>query len=269
MLSGDSTAAPCAASRLRPALAGRQPPRRRPGPVRAAIRDRGPRATPAPGPMLMMMRHTSIVDNMLPDALVGHAHGIGLRFVIKRELQMLPTIDIGGRWVPTHFVRRGSGDTAGEVAALRALAHDLGPGEGIMIYPEGTRPTAAKLARAQAGDRRAPAGDRPARRAPATPAPAAPRRPAGPARRGRRGRRRHLRPRRLRRLRARRRRLVAEGWSGRRSGSASGVFPAAEVPTSGRSGSPGSTTAGRSSTTGSRARGRGSASWPESRRAKR
>jgi 1-acyl-sn-glycerol-3-phosphate acyltransferase len=102
-----------------------------------------------PGPVLMMMRHTSIVDNMMPDAVVGHAHGLGLRFVIKRELKMIPTIDIGGRWVPTHFIRRGSDDAAGEIAALRALAHDLGPGEGILIYPEGTRPTAAKLARAQ------------------------------------------------------------------------------------------------------------------------
>jgi 1-acyl-sn-glycerol-3-phosphate acyltransferase len=102
-----------------------------------------------PGPMLMLMRHTSIVDNMLPDALVGHAHGVGLRFVIKRELQMIPTIDIGGRWVPTHFIRRGSADAAAEIAALRTLAHDLGAGEGILIYPEGTRPTEAKLARAQ------------------------------------------------------------------------------------------------------------------------
>jgi 1-acyl-sn-glycerol-3-phosphate acyltransferase len=101
-----------------------------------------------PGPMLIMMRHTSIIDNMLPDAVVGHAHGIGLRFVIKRELQIIPTIDIGGRWVPTHFIRRGSADAAAEIAALRTLADDLGTGEGILIYPEGTRPTAAKLARA-------------------------------------------------------------------------------------------------------------------------
>jgi len=102
-----------------------------------------------PGPVVIMMRHASIIDNMLPDALVGRAHGLGLRFVIKRELQMLPTIDIGGRWVPTTFVRRASTDPAKEAAGLRALAHDLGPGESILIYPEGTRFTPAKLARAQ------------------------------------------------------------------------------------------------------------------------
>jgi 1-acyl-sn-glycerol-3-phosphate acyltransferase len=102
-----------------------------------------------PGPVVVMMRHASIIDNALPDTTVGRTHGIGLRFVIKRELEMLPTIDIGGRWVPTYYVRRGSSDSAGEIAALRSLAHDLGPGEGILIYPEGTRHTAAKMARAQ------------------------------------------------------------------------------------------------------------------------
>jgi 1-acyl-sn-glycerol-3-phosphate acyltransferase len=102
-----------------------------------------------PGPVLIFMRHASIIDNALPDAVIGREHGMGLRFVIKRELQSIPTIDVGGRWVPTLFVRRASDDAAGEVAKLRALAHDLGPGEGILVYPEGTRHTIEKLARAQ------------------------------------------------------------------------------------------------------------------------
>jgi 1-acyl-sn-glycerol-3-phosphate acyltransferase len=102
-----------------------------------------------PGPVLILIRHASIIDNTLPDALVGRAHGLGLRFVLKRELQMIPTIDIGGRWVPTNFVRRASDDPAGEVANLRRLADDLGAGEGILIYPEGTRHTDEKLKRAQ------------------------------------------------------------------------------------------------------------------------
>ena len=102
-----------------------------------------------PGPVVMMMRHASIIDNMLPDALFGHTHGIGLRFVVKRELQMIPTIDIGGRWVPTNFVRRASGDSAAEVARLKSLAYDLHPGESILIYPEGTRFEPKKLVRAK------------------------------------------------------------------------------------------------------------------------
>ena len=102
-----------------------------------------------PGPVLVFIRHASIIDNLLPDALLGHAHDIGLRFVLKRELESIPTIDIGGRWVPTIFVRRGSGDTEGELTTLRRLADRLGAGEGVLIYPEGTRHTAKKLAAAQ------------------------------------------------------------------------------------------------------------------------
>jgi 1-acyl-sn-glycerol-3-phosphate acyltransferase len=102
-----------------------------------------------PGPILLMIRHASIIDNTLPDVIVGGAHGLGFRFVIKRELELLPTIDIGGRWVPTMFVRRGSGDTEAELEQIRKLAIDLGPDEGLLIYPEGTRYTAQKLARAK------------------------------------------------------------------------------------------------------------------------
>jgi 1-acyl-sn-glycerol-3-phosphate acyltransferase len=103
-----------------------------------------------PGPMIVMIRHASIIDNALPDAIIGHAHGIGFRFIIKRELQLLPTIDIGGRWVPTLFVRRGSGDTEGELKKLRSLTVNMSERDGILIYPEGTRSTPEKLAHAKA-----------------------------------------------------------------------------------------------------------------------
>jgi 1-acyl-sn-glycerol-3-phosphate acyltransferase len=106
-------------------------------------------ALAGPGPVVIMMRHASIIDNVLPDVFVTREHGVGLRFVVKRELQSIPTIDIGGRWAPTYYVRRASADSAGEVAALRSLAHGLGRHEGILIYPEGTRFTTAKLARAR------------------------------------------------------------------------------------------------------------------------
>src|SRR5439155_2937729 len=102
-----------------------------------------------PGPVLILIRHASIIDNTLPDAIIGHAHGLGLRFVIKRELRMLPTIDIGGRWVPTNFVRRASGDTVRELERMRSLTLNMSTRDGLLIYPEGTRATPEKLARAK------------------------------------------------------------------------------------------------------------------------
>lgn len=106
-------------------------------------------ALAGPGPVLVLIRHASIIDNALPDAIVGRAHGLGFRFIIKRELQMLPTIDIGGRWVPTLFVRRASGDTEGELERMRSLTLNMSSHDGLLIYPEGTRATPEKLARAK------------------------------------------------------------------------------------------------------------------------
>ena len=96
-----------------------------------------------------MIRHASIIDNVLPDLQLARPRGMGLRYVIKRELEMIPLIDIGGRWVTTNFLQRASGDAEGEIAKLRQLAHEVGPAEGILIYPEGTRATAKKIARAK------------------------------------------------------------------------------------------------------------------------
>jgi 1-acyl-sn-glycerol-3-phosphate acyltransferase len=99
--------------------------------------------------VIVMIRHASIIDNALPDVIIGRAHRLGFRFVIKRELQMLPTSDIGGRWVPTLFVRRASGDTAAELERIRELTVNIAPHEGLLIYPEGTRWTPEKLTRAK------------------------------------------------------------------------------------------------------------------------
>jgi 1-acyl-sn-glycerol-3-phosphate acyltransferase len=103
-----------------------------------------------PGPAIIMIRHASIIDNALSDVIVGRAHNLGLRFILKRELQMLPTIDIGGRWVPTLFVKRASGDIERELDLMRMLTVNLSERDAVLIYPEGTRATPEKIARAKA-----------------------------------------------------------------------------------------------------------------------
>jgi 1-acyl-sn-glycerol-3-phosphate acyltransferase len=91
------------------------------------------------GPILLFMRHASVGDTVLPAVLVSSQQGIRLRYVMKRELLWDPCLDIVGNRLPNYFVRRGSGDAAREVAAVRRLAEDLAPDEGIFIDPEGTR----------------------------------------------------------------------------------------------------------------------------------
>ena len=100
-----------------------------------------------PGPVIVLVRHASIVDNLLPANLVARPYGMRLRYVLKRELLADPCLDVAGRRLPNYFVRRGTGE-AQEVERVRALAHGLGADEGVLIYPEGTRFTPERRARA-------------------------------------------------------------------------------------------------------------------------
>jgi 1-acyl-sn-glycerol-3-phosphate acyltransferase len=100
------------------------------------------------GPILLLMRHASIGDTVLPAVLVSSRLGFRLRYVIKRELLWDPCLDIVGNRLPNYFVRRGWGDTAQEIAAVRRLSEGLGPGEGVFICPEGTRFTPERQRRA-------------------------------------------------------------------------------------------------------------------------
>lgn len=99
---------------------------------------------PTAGPLLVLSRHVSIGDTLLPSLLLSDRFGIDLRYVLKRELLWDPCLDIVGNRLPNYFARRGSGEGAREIAAVQGLMDDLGSGEGVLIYPEGTRFTQAK-----------------------------------------------------------------------------------------------------------------------------
>jgi 1-acyl-sn-glycerol-3-phosphate acyltransferase len=99
-----------------------------------------------PGPVLLLMRHASTADTILTTALLSDRFGIEFRHVIKRELLWDPCLDVVGLRLRNCFVDRSSEDSAREIAAVAALARDLGS-DGVLIYPEGTRFTARKQAR--------------------------------------------------------------------------------------------------------------------------
>lgn len=100
-----------------------------------------------PGPILVLMRHASIADTLLPNALVTRRCGIKLRYVLKRELLADAALDIAGHRLINYFVDRHSNDSAVEVARVRELSAGLEADEGVIIYPEGTRFTESKRAR--------------------------------------------------------------------------------------------------------------------------
>jgi 1-acyl-sn-glycerol-3-phosphate acyltransferase len=101
----------------------------------------------APGPVIVLVRHASIVDNLLPAILVTRPHAIRLRYVLKRELLADPCLDVAGRRLPNYFVRRGTGEAV-ELERMRSLAEGLEHDEGVLIYPEGTRFTPERRSRA-------------------------------------------------------------------------------------------------------------------------
>lgn len=101
----------------------------------------------SPGPLVVLSRHASIVDNILPFQLFTRHKRIWLRYVLKRELLVDPSLDIAGNWLPNYFVDRGGSDSDRELEALRRLARDLKSNEGLVIFPEGTRFTADKQKR--------------------------------------------------------------------------------------------------------------------------
>ena len=95
-------------------------------------------------PLLLLIRHASTADTILAAMLVAARHDVVLRYVLKRELLWDPCLDVVGNRLINVFVRRGGEDTVAEIAAVASLANGVGAGEGVLIYPEGTRFSAQK-----------------------------------------------------------------------------------------------------------------------------
>jgi 1-acyl-sn-glycerol-3-phosphate acyltransferase len=95
-----------------------------------------------PGPVLVFIRHASIIDTAVPVALISKPTGLRLRYVFKRELLVDPCIDVAGHASPNYFIDRG-GSSHEELAGIQQLAENLGD-QGVLLYPEGTRFTERK-----------------------------------------------------------------------------------------------------------------------------
>lgn len=101
------------------------------------------------GPVILLVRHASLVDTVLTAAVLANPNRLRLRYVLKDELLNDPCIDIVGNRLPNAFVSRTS-KTNADVRKVRSLADTLQADEGVLIYPEGTRFSQKKLQRIQA-----------------------------------------------------------------------------------------------------------------------
>jgi 1-acyl-sn-glycerol-3-phosphate acyltransferase len=101
----------------------------------------------ARGPYILLVRHASSGDTLLASAVISSPYDMRLRYVMKQEHLWDPCLDIVGHRVPNIFVDRESDDPVQEVRRVMTLGRNLGPKDGILIYPEGTRFSQTKRSR--------------------------------------------------------------------------------------------------------------------------
>jgi 1-acyl-sn-glycerol-3-phosphate acyltransferase len=90
-----------------------------------------------PGPIHLFVRHVSVIDNLIPAEFAVIRQKMHMRWVLNQSLLRDPCIDVVGQRLQNVFVRGGATDSEGELRKMRAVAANLGPNEGTVIYPEG------------------------------------------------------------------------------------------------------------------------------------
>lgn len=103
-----------------------------------------------PGPVMLFARHASLADSLVSAYVTTSLAGLNPRYVLKKELLMVPCLDVVGQRLPNHFLDREAADSAPELAALEALVAPLDASGVGVIFPEGTRANPAKRERSLA-----------------------------------------------------------------------------------------------------------------------
>jgi 1-acyl-sn-glycerol-3-phosphate acyltransferase len=96
-------------------------------------------------PFILLIRHVSILDNLIPAVYAVDGHGQSMKWVLNWFLLRDPCIDIVGHRLGGVFVRGGTSPR--EVLRIRQMAETTRPGQGIVLYPEGTLYSPAKYER--------------------------------------------------------------------------------------------------------------------------
>lgn len=106
----------------------------------------GEDALAGPG-AIMLARHTSIGDTVVPVVFYAMPMNKRLRYVLKKELLFDPCLDIVGNRLPNCFIDRFSDEVSAELSLLQTVVSDMSDRDSVLIYPEGTRFSEKKRAR--------------------------------------------------------------------------------------------------------------------------
>ncbi len=97
---------------------------------------------------IVLARHASHADALLPLILFGNMGGHRLLYTLKEELQWAPAMDIVGNRLPNVFVNRTPGPDSALEDRIEALATLVDDDHVAVIFPEGTFFTPQRLERA-------------------------------------------------------------------------------------------------------------------------
>lgn len=93
---------------------------------------------PETGPLIVLPRHVSMADSIVPISQVTSPMGLLPRYVLKEELKMAPCMDVVGSALPNAFVRRYTGSPK-QISKVTRLTEDMHEKTAVVLFPEGTR----------------------------------------------------------------------------------------------------------------------------------
>ena len=96
------------------------------------------------GPVILLARHTSTIDAVIPAYYTTIPYGIMTGYIMKDELLWDACLNISMQRLPNVFIQRGPGAGATETERIKELASNLHRNQVITIFPEGTRYTPKK-----------------------------------------------------------------------------------------------------------------------------
>lgn len=99
------------------------------------------------GPYVALCRHASLGDAVMSCWVLSSKGGLKPRYVLKKELTSMPSIDIFGHRLPNYFVDRGSANMSAELAGIEQMAAGLDGQQVAVIFPEGSRANDSKRRR--------------------------------------------------------------------------------------------------------------------------
>jgi 1-acyl-sn-glycerol-3-phosphate acyltransferase len=101
-----------------------------------------------PGPVIVIGRHASHADAILPAWLLGTRNAMNVRYVITAGLTWGPAFNLFGHRLPNHFVNRSKSHNAADLAPLANLASSADAYDAVIIFPEGHFATPERRERA-------------------------------------------------------------------------------------------------------------------------